>query len=47
MTITTTHSAAQIGTDTDCTHEKLSPLGLMGTASMFQCDICEGVIVSW
>jgi len=44
---TTTHSAAQIGTDIDCTHEELSPLGLMGTASMFQCDICEGVIVSW
>lgn len=43
----TTRSAAQIGTDTECPHEELSALGLMGTASLFQCDVCAGVIVSW
>jgi hypothetical protein len=43
----TTKSAAQIGADTECPHDELSPLGLMGTASLFQCDVCAGVIVSW
>jgi len=43
----TKNSAAQIGADVECPHDELSALGLMGTASLFQCDVCAGVIVTW
>jgi hypothetical protein len=36
----------RVGGSVDCDHERLSYLGQMGTAALYECDACGGVVVA-